>query len=428
MPRAKPAKRASKTSAKPRSRRTASGVKRRAHGLQVDGVLTVAVATDFHAYDELDAGKRPSHLCVTSPESEPTQHPMSGLYYLINQESLKADILLLGGDFGHKARPAGIQYAWQKSQDLAKALDVSFTAATSGNHDLDSRYGYTKFDAKGVLQTLRPHFPLANEIQCDRYWARHFVIVHNPPYRLVILNSSAFHGTAPDEIAHGRISDHTLEALQTDLDATTTEPVNILLCHHHPQQHMELRLGDYDVMKNGQLLLDLLGSGKYGRWLIIHGHKHHPKLTYASGSASAPVVFSAGSLCAELYLELQTRARNQFYMLSLPYSKFSHFGCVGIVNAWDWSTGIGWIRAGASSGLPWRSGFGCRTDATLLAAEIARHVGTFMSWQDVLGTVPAVDFLLPQDERILSDALRDQHNLHIARNTDGVPVQIGVGS
>lgn len=398
---------------------------RRSPKTHAPGVLTIAVATDFHAFDELDGGKRPSHLCVTDPDNEPNKHPIAALHELIRTTRVVADLFLLGGDFAHKARPAGVQYAWAKAHEIAKALKAKLTAATSGNHDLDSRYSYTKYDAKGILQTLIPRFPLPTESHCDKYWARHFVVVERPPYRLVVLNSSAFHGTAPDEIAHGRVSDHTLDALRTALDTTENQSVNILLCHHHPQQHMELRLGDYDVMKNGQLLLDLLGTGRHGRWLLVHGHKHHPKITYASGGATAPVIFSAGSLCAELYLELQSRARNQFYVVTLPYSKFPALGFVGTIRAWDWASGVGWIRAGSSSGLPWLSGFGCRADASLLASKIAATVRGVVQWDTLVAAHPEIEYLLPQDAGLLYEDLSKSHRLSIVRDTDGLPLQIG---
>ena len=109
--------------------------------LKRDGILSIAVMSDLHAYDEAE-GQQPSHLKTTDPEDQPEKHPISGLLHLIQKTPLEADLLLCGGDFGDKARPAGIQYAWAKCHEVGCALRCQLLAATTGNHDVDSRYKY----------------------------------------------------------------------------------------------------------------------------------------------------------------------------------------------------------------------------------------------------------------------------------------------
>lgn len=173
-------------------------------------------------------------------------------------------------------------------------------------------------------------------------------------------------------------------------------------------------------MRNGQLLLDLLGSGDHGRWLVIHGHKHYPKLTYAAGGANSPVVFAAGSLCAQLLGEHGTRARNQFYIIQIPYGTFEVSGFVGSYRAWDWQCGYGWRAAGPDSGLPRKGAFGCRSDIGLLASRVARHVSeTPVPWNEIRKKVPEIDYLLPQDSRLREATIKDVHGLGILRDENG---------
>jgi hypothetical protein len=388
--------------------------------------LKIAVASDLHAFEhKSDSDPSPSHLRITAPDNEPGKHPIRGLLKLIQEQSLTADLFLSPGDLGNKAEPAGIQYAWKAIHELGSKLNVDLVTASSGNHDLDSRY-LTSEDAKGLLLSLTPSYPLADESANNKYWARNFVIIDRLEYRLVILNSSAYHGGKPGEINHGRIADSTLAILKSELSATEPRLINILLCHHHPQQHMELQLGDYDVMKNGQLLLDLLGCGEFGRWLVIHGHKHHPKIAYAQGGATSPVIFSAGSLCASLYLELQTMARNQFYIVTLPYKDIEQLGLVGTIHAWDWASGAGWApAAGPSSGLPAVCHFGYRADPRQLANRVAALVTQDkIDWEVIREALPEMTYLLPQDVLALKTELRVRHKLAIIE-TDGLPKQIG---
>jgi len=390
----------------------------------------VAVVSDLHAYDRVD-GEPPSHFCTLDPEDQPGKHPLAGLEQLIVTQGLTADLLLCAGDIGDKANPGGIQSAWNWLIRLSQKFGASMLA-TPGNHDVDSRFLYNQYDAKGVLQSLSPAFPFPAESEAlnDRFWSRHFAVIDRAEYRVVVLNSSAFHGTATKEILHGRVSAHTLAGLRLLLSQSEPRAINILLCHHHPQLHQEIDAPDYEAMQNGQLLLDMLGESLFGRWLVVHGHKHHPKVAYAAGGASAPVVFSAGSLSAHLYPTLATRVRNQFYIIELPYGRFDELGFVGAIRAWDWSTGLGWSKAQPlGSGLPHYSGFGARIDPAVLAGQIAKSSkGSLFTWQDIRVAIPQVDFLLPRDLADVLALLSSKHGITATFSADGQPHEFGRAS
>lgn len=219
---------------------------------------------------------------------------------------------------GDKANPSAIKFAWDQIHRIKKALGAEGLIATAGNHDLDSRYIYNDFDAKGFLQALDPPFPFANADKNDRFWSRNFVVTHEANSRILVINSSAYHGGKEGEFERGRIAKRTIEGIRIALTKSEPGKVNIAVCHHHPFRYPDIAAEDYSEMKGGENLLELLGSGNFGRWIIIHGHRHYPRICYAAGSTSAPVIFGAGSLCAKLYGDIQNRARNQFYLLAFP--------------------------------------------------------------------------------------------------------------
>ncbi len=387
--------------------------------------LRIAVASDLHAYSLVDGKPSPSHFKVTVGEGEPGNNPISGLVRLVEKEAMEADLLLCPGDLGHQAQQVAVQHAWSSLHRLSGVLGSARLITTAGNHDLDSRHLANDYDALEFLKSLTPPFPFDDEGLNDKFWSRHFVVLEGENYRVVVLNSSAYHGAGGKEIEHGRIADLTLAKLREALEGVAPKAVNILLCHHHPQQHMEVDLGPYDVMKNGQLLLDLLGSGRLGRWLVVHGHKHHPKLAYASGGGASSTVFSAGSLCASLYDKLQSVARNQFHLISIPLDAIPTLGLVGVVESWDWASGEGWAPAGTASGLPSVCGFGFRVDPLLLADRIASKIsGDLANWDAIRSALPEVDYLIPQDFSAVRHALKAQHGLNI-QDLDDLPRQIG---
>ena len=389
-------------------------------------ILRIAVASDLHAHS-LDKNS-PSHLDIRIPTTITNQHPIAALCDLISRQGLTSDAMLSPGDLGHQASILGVQYAWTALHDIGRALGATLTTATAGNHDIDSRYQGDDHSPEHVLKGLKPPFPLGTDTLNDRYWARAYVIVDHEKFRLLMLNSAAFHGHTKIEQNHGRIDRQTLEDIRRDLTTRGVRPVNVFLCHHHPQPHSELGLGEADVMKQGQLLLDLLGSGEFGRWLIIHGHKHHPKITYAAGGAGSPVVFSAGSLCSKLFLPLQTVARNQFYIIEIHTNLIEQLGFVGRVHCWDWASGVGWIPAGVGSGLPSEFGFGHRGDPLLIATQIAELLksGTGKrEWASLISDLPSISYMLPQDFKRAETELLSKHNIEIV-SSEGIPKQVGV--
>jgi predicted phosphodiesterase len=356
-------------------------------------------------------------------------HPVAGLKHFIAREGIKADMLLCPGDVANKADPAALKYGWNALVEIGSLLGVGKQFfATAGNHDMDSRYIHNDYDAKGMLQSLQPPFPGLDEAGCDRYWARNFAIVEGSFWRLVLLNSSAYHGGGKNsggEAQHGRVSQRTLAALKRELSSSVEKPLNILLCHHHPVRDNAISETDYSEMEGGDQLLHVLDGGtSCGHWLIVHGHKHHPKLGYASGGSGSAIIFSAGSLSAELYTGLADRARNQFYIIRLPVTEYQALSLDigGQITAWDWIPLAGWQKAGPQSGLPHQSGFGCRSPLSQLAKELATHVAnsSYMQWSELTAVKPELAFMLPSDIRTVCRRLETQFGIRSVVNDAGV--------
>lgn len=380
------------------------------HQAEQDRFVHIAIASDLHVHDE-EGDNSPSHLRVGAEEGNPARHPIVGLRKLVETNRLKADLLLCPGDLGDKASRNGIQYAWKMLHQLKEWLSAPDLLATVGNHDIDSYGKSSDFDPRGYLQSLTPLFPIDSEREYDRFWSRHFTIFSTNSIRVVILNSSAFHGYDlrghKDEHQHGRISDFTREQLKHSLDTSPQKLINVLMCHHHPHQHSELNLKEHDVMHGGQGLLDLLGCGDYGEWLVVHGHKHHPKISYAAGSSSSPIVFAAGSLCANLFKTVQASARNQFYLLCFDLNELEQKGLVGTFRAWDWIADTGWVQASSGSGLPASGAFGSRPNAKQLARKISTIVtDPIIKWSDLVIACPEVMHVLPSDLKLILKLLR----------------------
>lgn len=382
--------------------------------------LRVAVISDIHAYMQEPSGITPSWYDLRHPLNA---NPISSLKDLISESTLRADMLLIPGDLGDRADPAAIAAAWNTMQELKELLKADHLLATVGNHDVDSRAAFSS-NTFGVLRNLSPSFPFPH-LSTHDYWTTGFEVIGTDNANVVVVNSCDHHGgPVAIENNHGQVSTETLNRLTRRISEFERRPVNILLTHHHVIQD-SLRGGhDVEVMTNGGMLMDLVQASNNRNWIVIHGHRHIPRIRYAAGGNSAPVVFSAASISARLYAEAALEARNQFHLIEFPLKPIREHGLVGTFHTWTWTL-AGWRAALQGDGLPHRGGFGYRGSLQSLAGKAAAALReSHLSWSQLLTTVPEVQFLLPCDLKVLLEDLRENHRVRMELNEQGIPAEL----
>lgn len=393
-------------------------------------ILRMAVLTDIHAFSSSE-GRAPSWINLSEDQSNAIINPFAGLHAEISRDAqMRADVVICCGDMGDKASPEGQQYVWQEINKLKEALGASLVLGTAGNHDMDSRGSNSSYDARGQLQALKPPFPIADTEHWLEYWARNYTLVNVGQARVLLLNSSAYHGFQKDnslpEYLQGRVSDRTLDSLSAQLKAAGKAVANILICHHHPLRNDQIKIEDYSEMKNGDRLINTLIEAKAGPWLIIHGHKHLPRVLYAPGGNVAPTIFSAGSFSAKLYPEYGDRARNEFYIvdLEIPDTIGAVSSLRGSIATWQWTYGNGWNKPKSGHGIGVGAAFGARVDvaeeATKLAASLkAAHAGSSVQWAEVCLANKELKHLIPEDLDSFLDHLQSDHGLRPLYEPEG---------
>lgn len=386
-------------------------------------VLRIAVISDLHACETKDQARNRSFLFREMDPALVHQHPYEALKKLIRDEGLSADLLICPGDFGDQAHPSGIRYGWEVIHGLGKVLGAATVLGTVGNHDMDYKNNHGS-DASAGLKSLIPSFPTATSIKNNEFWASYFTVVNLANTNIVLLNSSCLANT-PEAAEHGEIPDHALESLKSAISKLDTSKINLLVCHHHPLRQAELLLGTKDDMVNGQLLLDFLSTGLHGYWMVVHGHKHHPKLQHAPGSTGSAIVWSAGSFASLLYPQLWSHVRNQVYFLDVDVSHLSKYGLVGTFESYSFHFELGWKPATANEGLPFRGGFGFRGSVAELARKVDQSLsGGYVKWPDLATSVPEIQYLMPSALRHLQAVLRNDHRIAVDLNEQSVPVEV----
>jgi hypothetical protein len=396
--------------------------------------IRIAIVSDqhFHDPDPNSNAKGHSHIALTTLGLRHGQNPWADLEDLIEQSHIQVDMLLCPGDITTNAQGKCLSIAWDSLLRLGHSLGAGVVACATGNHDIRSRETppppikslLRDIDrTSGVfedLKRLQPPYPLQTfthtpNTATDRkkraeYFGNDFLIHTANDIRLVILNSCAGHTNDPLTYDRGIVSEAALAELRLQLEESGgSEPmINILLCHHHPDVHSDNDTGTYDFILNGEALIQLLEE--FGEWIIIHGHKHNPRIVNAQGTESCPItIFSAGSLGAVMNEgRLGKEDRNQFYVLELEFN--DQTGLRGTLQVWHWFVGDKWTEtAPAGNKISTGSGFGEHRRARALADIIAPLVKASgeMPWADIVAQTDFARYLFPRAvSRVLAELQR----------------------
>lgn len=389
-----------------------------------EDVYRIAILSDLHV------NAQDSRIQKNMPEDK-YENPFTSLKELINTEQLEADLLICCGDMADRADSGSLEYAWKEIHLIADSLNVKHVLGTVGNHDVDSRFANNDYDPKVALQSLSPVFPGIDDNYSNHYWAKNFAIteIEDENMQILNINSCAYHGyrscdKSKNEYEHGRISQQTLNQLEGVLEKRAQMKkyeINIAFFHHHPDIRTTKRDLDYSQMDGGDRLLQLL-SQDYGRWLIIHGHKHAPNIVMASGNANQPIIFSAGSFSSARSIDPERSNQNQFYIIELVKNamKVVQLPRAGSILTWNLNTGNVWNKAIFIDGIPYGSGFGNTVDYEVLAGRINGFlkVGEPYEWEELLQNFPELKFTMPETIKKVLGHLRFEYNCSVRNDPD----------
>jgi hypothetical protein len=263
-----------------------------------------------------------------------------------------------------------------------------------------------------ALRRLDPKFPYAEQVCIDTYWAHDFAIVAEGNWRVLAVNSSAQLGFYDEsETMHGRLGRVCMQELPARLDSIGMgKAINVCVVHHHPQEWTEDSDGPTSHMLEGDRLIKLLEE-RPERWMLIHGHMHHPRLDYIGHTSGGPVRLASGSIGANLLVESGVQFRNQLHVVDFDLGA-QELGLIlaGYVTSYDWEEGKGWQEPAKESGLPHVAPFGYRRDGFELAAALFREAKRIdrrtWSWNEVVEWEPRCCFLAEVDRQAFFAGVR----------------------
>ena len=391
-------------------------------------VEKIAIISDLHCHP---SNQKPtdSFLFSDMPAFPIAKNPVTALSEMIKKEDLHVGTLIVLGDITNKINRQGFITGWTHANDIARMLGATHVIAAIGNHDVDSRHKESKTNSFELCRTLSPTYPFGADYCMDSFWANGFQVYNTENISICIVNSTFSH-TNEKEAKHGAITEAQLELLECALRDAEPKPFRLAISHHHPIQHEECGLGSEDLMTMGSVLVDLLS--KYNYKIFLHGHKHFPRIKYAAGDSSTPVVFAAGSFSA-ISPAMLTNSRNLFHILEINNDPpIFELSIKGKFYSWEWGLNRGWVRTSMiSGGIPYQCGFGCRIPLPEIGIRIRDFLlaspGHFIKdWGLIQSAIPEVEYLLPNQLSDLCELLIHNHNVTIEPKLPDLPNIIGI--
>lgn len=359
--------------------------------------INFLVVSDLHSTVK-DEFKDDSRL-IFDTKNQKSKHADAFIQYVTNLD-LDIDYLICPGDISNKGDVEGFKAGWNFLHQLKNEVGAKQLLCVPGNHDHQSRPG-DHYSVIHELKFVKPAFPTDNTQMNTHFWGWYWMHQEFEDFNIIKLNSSAYHGLN-NEYKHGRVALETSVQIHEHLKNTLNfkeKKFNILLCHHHPMPMDEVDLEpDYQVMDGGQHLLQKLDSANVGPWLVIHGHKHFASVSHGMTQRSIPpVIFSAGSLGANLYPKIEDRTANQFYILTVDIDKTENAGpLVGTFKAYSWNLMNGWHPSKCAH-LPHKGGFGAAKTPYIIVKELKDLLknATYLDANDLKLIQDEIDYYTP---------------------------------
>lgn len=404
---------------------TTSGVESPADG---EIGLTVAIVSDLHCHSRsADAGQE-SFLVVGQPRMPAGRHPIQALADLVTTQQWKADIVLCPGDVTNKACQAGLSQGVDYLFELERALQSSQLVCTLGNHDVQSRRKRgCSTDTMKFARTVHPDFPLLPHM-ADQYWAKGFAFVEVDSRALVVVLNTVIDHNDEKSAMRGSFADDRLDALDRALTQSFMHgsfPLRMAVLHHHPLLHSYINYTSEDVLANGDQLLDVLAKHRVD--ILVHGHKHQPRIRRHSSQGRSMIVFAAGSFSAFLR-ELAATTRNVFHLLAIRKRSYdSDF--VATLTTWEYNHGYGWNPSGRkSAALPHVISFsGTEVSASPVNIRdfVLSHTPAKVTAAELLEKFPEVGLMLPDESEALGRSLEAEHSIRFVHDENGALYEVG---
>ena len=349
--------------------------------------MKICIISDLHCKYQNDVNSPSNTLLFSNQRRIPAnQHPIAALLETIQRENLNADVLICPGDLGDKADEQGIISSWNFLEEIRHALDANELIGIPGNHDVNSHGGVDSFS---FIKNFHHKFPTKDIIANNSFWSLGFCVFKFGNILILLINTVHDHIDI-DSSSKSNLDAGMLERIEKELIQILGEfDLKICIMHHHPIKHSNItNYRDSDSVDRGDDLVNLLSRFHFN--ILIHGHKHQPRMTIYNGLA----IFACGSFASSANLQ-GTGIQQMFHIVELFENSKN-----GKIESWEYSIIDGWTQ-------------------NLNIEEVARLINELyvegdrkpFFFEKILKKISGIEYLDAEKLTILGRILRETYNL-----------------
>lgn len=369
--------------------------------------MKFCIISDLHCKYKtiIDQGSE-SILFSNMPRKPATQHPVVSMLQIIDdyEELQDCEVLLCLGDLGDKADEQGITSAWVFIEEIKQKLKAKVKLGIPGNHDVNSRgnNGKSPFE---YITAFHEDFPTDSPELNNRFWQMGYCIYIYNNTLILLINTVMSHVNG-EAAALSSIKITALNEIEKELKNHELLEIKLCILHHHPIKHSNINYNDTDSLEKGDELIDLLN--KYNFNVIIHGHKHQPRIVEYNGLP----IFATGSFSS--FANLQGSGFNtMFHVIDI-----NEKNKCGKIHSWEYNVKNGWQKR-LNENFPPLIGFGSKLNVEETAEniyKIFKKTDKPIMYSQVTNEYPDILYMIPENLIQLGKILNKKYNLNLSPN------------
>lgn len=373
--------------------------------------LRIAVISDMH----VGTSARGLDLCPhdLEPDQKTGRHEdYIGLFEDLARSPAvtsngKFDMLCITGDISNEGHPDEFTTADLALRKIAASLNIGENSIffAPGNHDLNWAVMDLKPTAFWSTQRYAP-LPQENlsfsrrhaDIKHGSLDKEPFYVVWETGDAIIVSINSAAYDKPTAKPHNGIVKQRTVEDLDDHFRNKYSGDTRYRICllHHHLEQYSEPLpdIADFSTAVNAENLIAALGAHHFD--LVLHGHKHHPRLkTYQNDNKHPYISLCAGSFSAILHPLYYENISNLFHIVNIEGRDVATGGIKGRVETWSHSANS-WMMTNKVRGLHAIEAFGSNASPIEIEAQILRaairnvQTAKFCTWSQMVSNEPGL--------------------------------------
>lgn len=334
--------------------------------------MKLLVISDLHIGDHARSADLCPHTLTPEQLIGRDQNFIGDFETFVNGTTTLSDgveAILITGDISNRAHVAEFTLAGQLFSKIANLFKTTEDKVffVPGNHDVHwpvmklepkeywKQHRYGPILDSGVFFRSRSEAASTGNMFEEPY----FQVWTNEEMCVVGINTAS-HDNPHDAHHHGLVPQKAIDELNTHLSGVERlqDKLKICLMHHHPIIYSDViaSFPDLSSAVNAENLMSMLA--KYSFDMVIHGHKHNPRLNYQTINNAHPcLIFGAGSFSSLLDPVNFNGIPNLFHVIEVKGRDQTTNGIHGKVVSWAYD-GKTWSEKIHNSKLPHVEVFG----------------------------------------------------------------------